>query len=143
MNIKYGVANRLKGFTLIELMIVIAIIGILAAIALPAYKTYFDRSKFSEAILATTSIKSTIEIAIQTKTPANTAALKGGSLGIALDKNATATEHGTKVVNGVITITWKNDGSSLAGTTYTLQPSGILSPVTWKQGGTCLEKSYC
>ncbi len=49
-----------KGFTLIELMIVVAIIGILAAIALPAYQDYTKRAKMSEAILAASACRTTI-----------------------------------------------------------------------------------
>ena len=49
-----------QGFTLIELMIVVAIIGILAAIALPAYKDYTVRAKVSEVILAASSAKNTV-----------------------------------------------------------------------------------
>ena len=56
-----------KGFTLIELMIAIAIIGILAALALPAYQTYAKKAKFSEVVLATTAVKSAIDICYQTK----------------------------------------------------------------------------
>ena len=58
--------NRTQaGFTLIELMIVIAIIGILASVAVPAYQTYVKKAKFSEVVLAVGSIRTAIDMCYQ------------------------------------------------------------------------------
>jgi len=58
--------KKQTGFTLIELMIVVAIVAILAAIALPAYQTYTTKAKFSEVIAATGPVKSAVELCNQT-----------------------------------------------------------------------------
>ena len=132
-----------QGFTLIELMIVVAIIGILAAVALPAYQNYSNRAAFSELVLAVTPRKTAVELAIQTRSPANLAALDAGSMGIPADVAAAASTHGAAVANGVITMTWQSDGSDLAGITYTLSAGGITPPVQWTEGGTCLTNGFC
>jgi len=136
-----------KGFTLIELMIVVAIIGILAAVALPAYQTYADRAKFSEAILATGVYKNAANIAAQTKGIA-AASLNAGSNGIpaANDPGATVGDHvtGATMAGGVITITTDLSAGSVTNATYTLTASDASGGgLTWAEGGTCLTAGLC
>ncbi|MEZ5491404.1 MAG: prepilin-type N-terminal cleavage/methylation domain-containing protein [Gammaproteobacteria bacterium] len=135
--------NSQQGFTLIELMIVVAIIGILAAVALPAYQNYSNRARFSEAVLSVTPRKTAMELAIQTRQPANLAALNAGTMGIPANQAQSTTLHGIAVAGGTVTVTWRNDGSDLAGVTYTLTAGGITPPVSWTEGGTCLTSGFC
>ena len=135
--------RKIRGFTLIEILIVVAIIGILTTIALPAYQNYSNQAAFSELIMAATPRKIAVELAIQTRNPSTLDDLDGGSLGIPTDVTAAAATHGAAVLDGTIIMTWQDDDTDLAGVTYTLTADDITPPVRWTKGGTCQTNGLC
>ena len=124
-------------------MIVVAIIGILAAVALPAYQNYSNRAAFSELVLAVTPRKTAVELAIQTRNPTAIGSLNGGALGIPANVAVGAAVHGAAVAAGAITMTWQTDGSAMDGITYSLTAGGITPPVQWTESGSCLANGLC
>ena len=139
-----------KGFTLIELMIVIAIIGILAAVALPAYQTYTNKAKFSEIVLATSTVKSAIEICNQTQGSLANCSTSNGSVGASVTSALQATQVGGMTVTNnaaqAVTIT-------ATGANAPLNVSYILDGAAASAGGTinwtvnsgsgCITAGFC
>ncbi|WP_230433054.1 pilin [Plesiomonas shigelloides] len=134
-----------KGFTLIELMIVVAIIGILAAIAIPAYQNYTKKAKFTEVVVATGPYKTAVELCTYDK--GDVADCEEGETGSGYTITGQASAIGLvneiKVeANGVITATAVSN-QGLEGETYILTPTLTGEKVTWQATGTCKDKGLC
>lgn len=145
--------KKQSGFTLIELMIVVAIVAILAAIALPAYQSYTQRAKFSEVIAATGPLKTAVEVCIQTRgasaecdaqgeygiPAAPSAAGYVGSVGLGFTSpnfKITATSQNINSNNPTYIIT-----GALNTTTNQIIWSHVASSAT--DGGTCVTNGLC
>ena len=146
---KFTSPNTQQGFTLIELMIVVAIIGILASIAVPSYQTYVKKAKFSEVVMATSPYKTAIELCAQTTLASSATEITGctgGSNGIPANIS-TSNGNGnvasiTTTAVGVITAT-AISANGLNGETYVMTPTITAGKVTWINSGTCVSAGLC
>lgn len=138
--------KKQKGFTLIELMIVVAIIGILAAVALPAYQDYTARSQVTEAVTLMSGLKATISEIWADRGDLSIA--DSNQYGIPVDTDVAGKYVlSVAVVDGLITATMRPSGvtNTIQSGTIQLSPITGTGPIIWTckvGGGNPLDEKY-
>jgi type IV pilus assembly protein PilA len=135
------IMKRLKGFTLLELMITVAIVAILAAIAVPSYLNYTRRSYYTEVVSASGPFK--IGIAECYHETGTLTGCSGGSNHIPPNiTSATGAVATATAADGVITITPVDAHGILGTDTYILTPTVVNNELTWSVSGGGLTSGY-
>ena len=131
-----------QGFTLIELMIVVAIIGILAAIAIPAYQDYTIRAQVSEGLSLSGGAKAAVTEYYQDR---GTLPGTNAVAGLPAANTITGNYVGSVTVgaNGVVTVAYANDAhSQINGDSITMTPNTTAGSVTWVCASTTIEDNH-
>ena len=149
--------NRRNGFTLIELMIVIAIIGILAAIAVPQYQTYTMKARFAEVVSATAPFKIGVEVCATNQGLAYPAAitgcasLTGAASALGMPPSVTVPAGNVNALAAIDNGTINAQSSASVGVvaTYVLVPTIVNESgnqaISWNKSGasTCIASGIC
>lgn len=132
----FHVQTRLQGFSLIELMVVVAIISLLCLMALPSYRTYTERARFAELITTAHVYETAVALALQTGSDLNS--LEAGSNGIPTEPPPTQNLASLSVHNGIITATSTN---AAGAATLILSPND--DGTHFYLSGSCLSLGFC
>jgi type IV pilus assembly protein PilA len=128
-----------KGFTIIELMIAVAIIGVLAAIAIPAYQNYIIRAKVSESLTFASQAKTAVAEYYQSQGSLPTSSTQAG---LATSITGTNVSQVTVGAGGAITVTASVSGVNTASSNIIFTPATSASGITWVCTGGNLDNQY-
>ncbi len=141
---KNTIQKAQAGFTLIELMIVVAIIGILASVAIPSYQQYTTKAKFTEVILATSLYKMNFDACVQMNSSSAAIALPAACLSATLSPPFVATANtATMEMNATTGAITATATAAAGGYTYIITPSLAAGRISWVTTGTCLQAGIC